>query len=120
MFQSFAGKVRPGDGATPGTKSKVAAGLLAILLGGFGAHKFYLGSWGWGLLYLSNLFLFLPIASALAVITVGLLTPLVMLSGLIASAQGIVSLVEGIIYLTMSDDNFATKYSPDTQGAFRW
>lgn len=32
------------------TKSKVVAGLLGILLGGIGAHKFYLGRWGMGLI----------------------------------------------------------------------
>ena len=34
------------------TKSKVAAGLLGIFLGGLGIHKFYLGRWGWGIVYL--------------------------------------------------------------------
>jgi len=120
MFQTVTSKVRSVGGGTPGAKSKVTAGLLAILLGGFGVHKFYMGSWGWGLLYLANLFLFLPIAIFLAAITVGLLSPLVMLSGLIASAQGIVGLIEGIIYLTTSDENFAAKYPPETQSAFRW
>ncbi len=28
-------------------KSKVAAGVLALLLGGWGIHRFYLGQW-WG------------------------------------------------------------------------
>lgn len=35
-----------------GTKSKTTAVLLAFFLGGIGAHKFYLGQWFWGLLYL--------------------------------------------------------------------
>ena len=33
-------------------KSKVAAGLLAIFLGGIGVHKFYMGKIGMGILYL--------------------------------------------------------------------
>jgi hypothetical protein len=33
-------------------KSKVAAGLFGIFLGGIGIHKFYLGCWGWGVLYI--------------------------------------------------------------------
>lgn len=33
-------------------KSKTTAGLLALFLGGAGAHKFYLGQWKMGLLYL--------------------------------------------------------------------
>ena len=35
----------------PEAPSKVAAGLLAILLGGLGVHRFYLGDLGLGLLY---------------------------------------------------------------------
>jgi hypothetical protein len=33
-------------------KSKTTAALLALFLGGIGAHRFYLGAWGWGLVYL--------------------------------------------------------------------
>mgnify|MGYP003458009378 CR=1 FL=1 len=33
-------------------KSKVAAGILAMFLGGIGVHKFYLGQVGMGILYL--------------------------------------------------------------------
>ncbi|ARR10517.1 hypothetical protein Vc3S01_p40031 (plasmid) [Vibrio campbellii] len=35
-----------------GTKSKMSAALLALFLGGLGAHKFYLGRKGWGIAYL--------------------------------------------------------------------
>jgi len=35
--------------ATQGTKSKLAAGLLGIFLGGFGVHRFYLGYIGIGI-----------------------------------------------------------------------
>ncbi|MCR5015383.1 MAG: TM2 domain-containing protein [Ruminococcus sp.] len=38
-----------GAAAMPGAKSKVAAGLLGIFLGGFGIHNFYLGYTGKGL-----------------------------------------------------------------------
>jgi len=107
-----------GESAGTGTKSKVVAGLLGILLGGLGAHKFYLGSWGWGLLFLLNIFVILPITGLLALTVI--LAPLAMLSGLVACAQGLIGLVEGIIYLTMSDEAFAAKYSPETQSAFRW
>ena len=34
--------------------------LLALFLGGFGAHRFYLGQVGWGLLYLLFCFTFIP------------------------------------------------------------
>ncbi|WP_422392226.1 TM2 domain-containing protein [Niallia oryzisoli] len=42
------------------TKSKVAAGLLGILLGSFGIHKFYLGRWGWGIIYLLFFWTYIP------------------------------------------------------------
>src|SRR5665647_305696 len=36
----------------PNGKSKLAAALFALFLGGFGIHKFYLGCTGMGILYL--------------------------------------------------------------------
>lgn len=67
-----------------GGRSKVAAALFAFLLGGFGAHKFYLGSIGLGFLYLVFFWTFIP---------------------------AIVALIEGILYLTMSDQEFDRKYN---------
>ncbi len=64
-------------------KSKVAAGVLGILLGGIGAHKFYLGHVGKGIAYLLFCWTGIP---------------------------GIIGLVEGIIYLTSSDEKFARQY----------
>ena len=74
-----------------GTKSRVAAGVLAILLGGLGVHKFYLGYHGIGVLYL-------------LIGTVGwiLFFPPIVL--------GVVALVEGIVYLTKSDEEFENTY----------
>jgi TM2 domain-containing membrane protein YozV len=66
-----------------GGKSKVAAGLLAIFLGGLGIHKFYLGKPLQGILYILFSWTFIP---------------------------ALISFVEGIIYLTMSDQAFAVKY----------
>jgi TM2 domain-containing membrane protein YozV len=65
-------------------KSKMTAALLAIFLGSFGLHKFYLGQVTWGLLYL---FLFW------------------------SSISMILGFIEGIYYLTMSDKDFKLKYS---------
>lgn len=65
-------------------KSKMTAALLAIFLGSFGLHKFYLGQVVWGLFYL---FLFW------------------------SSISMILGFIEGIYYLTMSDKDFETKYS---------
>ena len=39
-------------------KSKLAAYLLWWFLGAFGAHKFYLGKFGWGILYIFTCGLF--------------------------------------------------------------
>lgn len=66
-----------------GSKSRVAAALLAFFLGGIGIHKFYLGKVGWGFLYLIFCWTFIPAVAAF---------------------------VEFIIYLTMSDEAFAAKY----------
>ena len=41
-------------------KNKTTAGLLALLLGGIGAHKFYLGKPMWGLVYLIFCWTFIP------------------------------------------------------------
>ena len=63
-------------------RSKIAAGILAILLGGLGIHKFYLGKIGQGILMLLFCWTMIP---------------------------GIIGLVEGILYLTMSDEEFSMK-----------
>lgn len=65
------------------TKSKVAAGVLAILLGAFGIHKFYLGKWIQGLIYLVLFWTYIP---------------------------AILGVIEGIIYLMSNDNNFARKH----------
>lgn len=78
------GAVQNAGPVTPGTseKYKVTAGILAILLGGLGIHKFYVGAWGWGIVYIVCCWTFIP---------------------------GIVALVEGIRYLTLSDSEFQEK-----------
>ncbi|MBA2874203.1 TM2 domain-containing protein [Thermaerobacillus caldiproteolyticus] len=65
-------------------KNKIVAGLLAILLGGLGIHKFYLGKLGQGILYL--LFSWTGIPS-------------------------IIGFIEGILYLVKSDEKFNQKYN---------
>ena len=60
-------------------KDKTTAGLLAILLGGIGAHKFYLGKTGQGILYLIFCWTYIP---------------------------GILGLIEGIKYLTKNERDF--------------
>ncbi len=65
------------------SRNKVTAGLLAILLGGIGAHKFYLGQHAQGVLYLVFFWTGIP---------------------------AIIGLIEGITYLGMSDVSFVQKY----------
>lgn len=72
-----------------GDKSKLAAGLLAILLGALGVHKFYLGYTKTGLIML----------------LVSVLT-----FGLASWVMGIIGLIEGIIYLTKDDYDFYMTY----------
>ena len=67
-------------------KSRVTAGILAILLGGIGVHKFYLGKIGLGVLYLLLFIVFFW-----------------------TFIPAIIGLIEGIIYLTQTDQDFATK-----------
>jgi TM2 domain-containing membrane protein YozV len=62
-------------------KSKVVAGLLAIFLGGFGAHRFYLGQPKLALLYIAGLF--------------------------VGGISVLVGIFEGFRYLIISDTKFA-------------
>ncbi len=71
--------------------NKIAACLFAILLGLFGAHKFYLGQPMWGVLYL-------------------LLTILLWWTGIVVIILAIICLIEGLLYLTYTDAGFAEKY----------
>ncbi len=41
-------------------RNRIIAALFAFFLGGFGAHKFYLGQTGWGILYLVFCWTFIP------------------------------------------------------------
>jgi hypothetical protein len=100
-------------------RTKVVAGVLGILLGWAGAHKFYLGMkrpammqlavGGGGFLVafvLGNIFV------ALGVFGIGVIIGFLLFGiGYIAlMAAGILGLVEGIIYLTKSDEEFQTIY----------
>jgi hypothetical protein len=64
-------------------RNRISAALFALLLGGLGAHKFYLGNPGLGVLYLLFCWTFIP---------------------------SVVALIEGIMFLSMSDQDFVAKY----------
>ena len=68
---------------------KLAAGLLGIFLGSFGVHKFVLGYTKQGLILLAITLLSCGIA--------GFVT-------------GVIGLVEGIIYLTKTPEEFKEQY----------
>lgn len=80
--QSY-GAVSAGAPVITGTKNKVIAGLLGIFLGAIGAHKFYLGKWGQGLVYLLLCWTYVP---------------------------AFLGFWEGIGYLCTSDEKFWSKY----------
>jgi TM2 domain-containing membrane protein YozV len=46
-------------------KSRIAAALLAFFFGGVGAHRFYLGQWGLGLLHVAFVWTMIPAIVAL-------------------------------------------------------
>ena len=71
----------------PGSRRKIIAGICGILLGVLGVHKFILG-------YHKAGFIMLGVSLVGSIIFVG---PLIMF---------LIGLIEGIVYLTMSDENF--------------
>lgn len=68
---------------TPSGRNRLVAALLALILGGLGIHKFYLGRIAQGVIYLIFFWTIIPM---------------------------IIGFIEGIIYLTMTDGEFAAKY----------
>ena len=78
---------------TSGNNKKVLAGILAILLGGFGIHKFILG-------YNKEGLILLGLTIVLSVFSFGFFGWLVW----------VFTIMEGIIYLTKSDEEFYSTY----------
>ncbi|MBK1832574.1 TM2 domain-containing protein [Roseibacillus ishigakijimensis] len=70
----------------PGADKKLVAGLFGILLGAFGIHKFYLGYQKEGIIML-----------VIALFSCGIVSQ-------------IIGLIEGIIYLTKTDQEFVDTY----------
>lgn len=69
-------------------KDKVAAGLLAILVGWLGVHQFYLGSVGTGIIIIA--------------------------SNILCGLGWIIGIIEGILILTMTDADFDKRYNQRT------
>jgi TM2 domain-containing membrane protein YozV len=77
--------------------NKIAAGLLAIFLGYFGIHKFIMGYTKEGVIML-----------LVTILTCGY-------AGII---MWIIGLIEGILYLTKSDEDFVNTYVINKRGWF--
>ena len=75
------------------SEKKLIAGILAIVLGTFGVHKFYLGYTKEGVIQL----------------IIGLVT---------CGAGGLIGLIEGIMSLTKSDEEFDETYVKGHKGWF--
>jgi TM2 domain-containing membrane protein YozV len=80
-----------------GAEKKLAAGLCGILLGGMGIHKFILGYSTEGIIMLLVTILGVTFSCFL----IPLAGPLIMWT---------IGLVEGIIYLTKTDEDFVNTY----------
>lgn len=63
-------------------KNRTTAALLSFLLGGIGAHQFYLGNTGKGILYLVLCWTYIP---------------------------AIIGVIEGILLISQTDEEFALK-----------
>jgi TM2 domain-containing membrane protein YozV len=74
-------------------KSKVVAGVLGILLGGLGIHRFYLGDAMGGIIR-------------------------IVITAVTCGAGSLIGLIEGIIYLAKSDEDFQKTYVEGKKGWF--
>lgn len=83
--------------SSSGADKKVVAGICGILLGAFGIHKFVLGYTTEGIIMLVGTLLTCGVAGAVF---------------------GVIGLVEGIIYLTKSDEEFVATYINDQKTWF--
>ena len=82
---------------TEASNKRLAAGLLAIFLGSFGVHKFVLGYNTAGLIML-------------------LVT--VLTCGVAGFVMGVIGIIEGIIYLTKSPEEFDSIYLQNSKEWF--
>jgi TM2 domain-containing membrane protein YozV len=80
-----------------GDNKKILAGILAILFGSLGIHKFILGYNKEG-------------GILLAVTLIGYATTCIVVGAFFFWIPGLIGLIEGIIYLTKSDEDFYNTY----------
>ncbi len=92
--------VHPGamtDWKAMGGDKKIVAGILAIVVGSLGVHKFILGYTTEGLI---------------------MLLCTVLTCGILGVAMSVVGIIEGIMYLTKSDEEFVRTYIQSKKGWF--
>lgn len=89
----FSEGARDAFNSNTGENKKILAGVLAILLGALGVHKFILGYTKEGIILL------------VTTVVLGALT-----CGIGASLAGLIGLIEGVIYLTKTDAEFYATY----------
>ena len=89
----------PLTGGANRASNKIAAGLCGILLGGLGVHKFILGYTNAGIIMLAGTLG----GTVLSIVTCGI-------TFFIPMAIYVIGLVEGIIYLSKSDEEFVRLY----------
>jgi len=77
----------------PGAEKKLPAGICGILIGGLGVHRFLLGDTTGGLIRI-----------AITVVTCGF--------------GSVIGLIEGIIYLTKTDEQFVQEYIVEKKAWF--
>lgn len=80
-----------------GDNKKILAGVLAIIFGSLGVHKFILGYQKEGIILL-------------VATIIGYATMCFVIGSFVVMATFIVGLIEGIIYLTKSDEEFYNTY----------
>ncbi len=85
------------DWKQAGADKKIVAGILGIVVGGLGIHKFVLGYQKEGLIML--------LVSVLSCFT-------------LAGVMHVIGIVEGIMYLTKSDEDFVRTYIQGQKGWF--
>ena len=88
-----------------GENKKLVAGLLGIFLGAFGVHKFILGYQKEGFILLGGTLL-------------GIVTSCIVIGVFIYMATGVIGLIEGIINLTKSDEEFYQTYQANKKPWF--
>ena len=92
-----AGEFKEGLASAGGDNKKLLAGILAIVFGQLGVHKFILGYQKEGIIMLVST-------------VIGYATMCFIIGSFIVMATAIIGLIEGIIYLTKTDEEFYNTY----------